>query len=296
MQPGLLRAALAAALGALSVQRSGRLDVRQKEDATPVTRADLLANSILREALGALLPEAAWLSEESHDDLDRLQHKQAWIVDPIDGTREFASGVAEYSVSIGLAVGGEARLGCVALPADGRILIGGPGLGLCDWRFDANQALPAQAAAYSPADWLHQAHALELQMTALPSPATPALPQARMMVSRSEMDRGVYNALQGRVQVVATGSIARKLALLAAGQCDVVLSLFPKSEWDICGGAALIGAREGWRMIDLERRQPTQFNAPSVRSYGLCAGPALLVESVLRLADDLGLKLRRSYD
>lgn len=291
----LLRASLAAGLATLAVRRSGEIGLQLKEDETPVTRADHLSDRILRETLPLLLPGSAWLSEETVDDRTRLQSEAVWIVDPIDGTREFAENLDEYSVSAGLSWHGKAALGCVVLPPEGRLMVGGPGIGLRHYRFTPPSPLPA-VGSESSYDWLDLAAAVKLEATPAAAPAAQSIEGARLMVSRSEMNRGVYGALREHVAILPTGSIARKLALLAAGDCDMVFSIYPKSEWDICAGVALSLSRPGFSFIEMESGALPAFNRAAVRSFGLCAGPAALVAELLRLAEKYDLRFRRSYD
>ena len=79
---------------------SSHYEVQSKGVDNPVTTADLAANRVLHETLLAAFPEAGWLSEESADDVARLQHDYVWIIDPIDGTREFIQGLDEFVVVV----------------------------------------------------------------------------------------------------------------------------------------------------------------------------------------------------
>src|SRR5918911_3806648 len=82
----------------------------------PVTDADLVANAHIRTILLQAFPHDGWLSEETADGAERLDKSRVWIIDPLDGTREFATGVPEFVVSIGLAVDGIAVLGVLYSP------------------------------------------------------------------------------------------------------------------------------------------------------------------------------------
>ncbi|MGH7444773.1 MAG: inositol monophosphatase family protein, partial [Longimicrobiales bacterium] len=115
-----LRLALDATRAAAEVVRRyyrGPLDVRHKSPNQPLTDADLAADALLRERLLATRPDYGWLSEETADTPDRLSRSRVWIVDPIDGTRSFIAGRPEFSISVGLAEDGVARLGVVHNPA-----------------------------------------------------------------------------------------------------------------------------------------------------------------------------------
>jgi myo-inositol-1(or 4)-monophosphatase len=100
-------------------ERGGKTTARiwSKHGGSPVTEADVAVDAFLKVELGAALPESAWLSEETADDLVRLDARRLWIVDPIDGTRAFLSGHPDWCVAIALLVDGEPALGVVAAPA-----------------------------------------------------------------------------------------------------------------------------------------------------------------------------------
>ncbi|HEX9446161.1 MAG TPA: inositol monophosphatase family protein, partial [Candidatus Binatia bacterium] len=91
--------------------------IEQKSKNNPVTVADLEANRKIQEVLLGRYPEDGWLSEESKDNSDRLRAPRVWIIDPIDGTREFIEGIPQFSISIGLAVAGRPVVGVVYNPA-----------------------------------------------------------------------------------------------------------------------------------------------------------------------------------
>ena len=94
----------------------GDYRVKEKSRGNPVTTADLNANRAIREILAGRFPDDAWLSEEDADDPKRLDRSRVWIVDPLDGTREFIRGIPEFCVSIGLAVNGSPVLGVIYHP------------------------------------------------------------------------------------------------------------------------------------------------------------------------------------
>ena len=234
--------------------------VSEKGPNDPLTSADLLANQILRDGLSALLPEAGWLSEESPEDPARLSRAAAWVVDPIDGTREFVERVPEFSVSVGLSYAGVAVAGCVALPAESRLFVGARGAGVEEYSVAADGTLGVGIA----------------RSLSLFAPERPA-GEARVMFSRSEERAGLGKQLIGW-ELTPSGSIARKLALLAVGEAELCVSLRPKNEWDICGGVALIRA-VGGVALELESGQEHRFNQRGTRTNGLVAGVPQLVHT-----------------
>lgn len=259
--PTLLDAALPcvqeAAAAVLRLFHSREYSVSEKAPGDPLTTADLESNEILHKGLMRLLPGAAWISEESDQSQDRLAHEFAWIVDPIDGTREFASGVPEFSISVGLSRNGQAVLGIVALPASGEIIAGCVGAGL-HMHSDAGR----QACGLS--------HSVE------------QLSEARILTSATEHRQGVFRDFPADLQLVPTGSVARKLALVAAGRADLNISLYPKNEWDICGGVALVLAAGGMALRydpGLDAWVGHSFNGENLRSLGLIAGSSTLARA-----------------
>ena len=123
--------ALAAAreAGALAKGLQGAVATRLKEDGSPVSDADLAADAVIRHHLESHFPADAILSEEAPDVATRLANQRLWIIDPIDGTREYLNGRAEWAVQIALAIGGRLVLGVVAIPGEDVVLVGIPGVG-----------------------------------------------------------------------------------------------------------------------------------------------------------------------
>ena len=183
-----------------------------KDGWSPVTAADREIDALLREMLPG--PTDGWLSEESEDDARRLGCRRTWIVDPLDGTRSFVARRPEYAVSIALVVDGVPVLGAIGNPASGVSVVGGPGLGL---EVHGDPAL----------GW--------------PEPAG----RLRVLASRSEWKRGEWKPLATAIDVLPQGSVAYKLALVAAGFADATWTLHPKHEWDVAAGAALVAAAGG---------------------------------------------------
>lgn len=299
LRTGLRNALWQAAVAVRALYEDRSFDVETKGDNTPLTSADLRANEILQRELSRLDPGAGWLSEETAEDdaarKARMAHKRIWIVDPIDGTREFVEATGEYSVSAGLAENGRPVLGGVALPQENLIVIGAVGpdeqaSGLELWRYEYD---PAAAEAGSQQK-LPEFERVPAGMSQQPVPAS--LDQARIIVSSSEMRRGAYDPVKAKWQLEAQGSIARKLALVAIGRADLTVSLYPKSEWDICGGAALLACQPGAAVIELETNGPQRFNQATPRTVGLAAGAANLVREFQQSYADRGLELRFSYD
>lgn len=190
-----------------------------KAGAGPVTEADLAANACIQAVLRREFPDDGWLSEESADHAERLSHTRLWVIDPLDGTREFITGVPEFVVSIGLAVEGVAVLGVLYNPITEEMFAGIRGDGA--WLNGASIHVSAQ---------------------------TDLVPST-FCVSRTEMRAGLLRGLEGQFGMQPRGSIAYKCGLVAAGRSEGVFTYHPRHEWDICAGVAIIEAAGG-RMTD----------------------------------------------
>ena len=224
---------------------AGALALRAKGDASPVTAADLAAHRIIVDALRRLTPDVPVLSEEAADVAwgTREVWRRFWLVDPLDGTREFLSGNGEYTVNIALVEGHAPLLGVVLAPASGLEYSGITGVGA--WRARGEGARPEPirtAGRMASADAGDARHA-----------------PLRVVGSRSHRGDSL-DALLARVgphEFVPMGS-SLKFCVLAEGGADVYPRLGPTSEWDTAAGhAVLFGA--GGRVLQLDG-SPLEYN------------------------------------
>lgn len=238
-----------AGAGILRLQQEG-FAVTRKANNDLLTQADLLANDILKAQLIEAFPGYGWLSEESVDDPERVNCARTWIVDPIDGTKEYAQGIPEYAVSVALVEHGEPILACVFNPAADELYFAekGGGAWLDDQRLSCDNS---------------------------------ADDKLLLLASRSEVLRGEWDVFQQQHDVKIIGSIAYKLALVAAGRAHATFSLGPKSEWDIAGGALLVTEAGG--IVTNRQRQPFVFNQPKVLVNGIVAAASGVCERVFDL-------------
>jgi len=212
-----INAALDAALVVLEDFTPGQIEAVRKEGGDPVTEADILVDTEMRRILPE--PGEGWLSEETVDSADRLGKKRVWIVDPIDGTKEFVQGIPEWCVSIGLIEDGRPVAGGIHNPATGERITGSVTSGLV-------------YQGESPVSHIQK------------------LKGARVGASRSEMNRGEWDRFEDAgFEIVPIGSVAYKLALVAAGRLDATWTLVPKNEWDLAAGVALIESAGGWAVL-----------------------------------------------
>ncbi len=212
-----INAALDAAVRVLEQFTPGAIDSTLKSGGDPLTEADVAVDEVLKK----LLPSdgEGWLSEETVDSTARLGKRRVWIVDPIDGTREFIEGIPEWCVSIGLIEDETPVAGGIHNPATGERITGALGVGVT--YVGPNDALGATT-----------------------------LDEASVGASRSEMRRGEWDRFKGSsFTIVPMGSVAYKLSLVAAGRLDATWTLVPKNEWDLAGGAALLAASGCWGVL-----------------------------------------------
>lgn len=241
--------ALDAAAGVLSEFTPGAIEHRVKEGDDPVTEADLAVN----EALLDLLPRdgEGWLSEETVDEARRLDCERVWVVDPLDGTREFVAGIPEWCVSIALVERGRPMVGGILNPATGQRVMGARGLGV------------------------------QLNGEACRTRGLKSLEGAEILASRSEVKRGEWERFgSAPFGVKPMGSVAYKMGLVAAGLADATWTLVPKHEWDVAAGTALVSAAGG--AVWLPDGTEPLFNRPRPLFEGLLAAPAGLVRPIRR--------------
>lgn len=225
----------------------GDLQAQVKAGGDPVTKADLEINDALR----AILPQPGegWLSEETKDSDDRLDKKRVWIVDPLDGTKEFIQQIPEYAISICLVEDGRPVAGGICNPATNELIMGS---------LETGVTLNGRPVSMS---------------------SRTSLGGARVLASRSEVKRGQWKIYEGKgFEVVPMGSVAYKLARVAAGLEDATWTLDPKNEWDIAAGVALVQAAGGEIWVPGDRK--LLFNQKDPLFPGVIAGPKSLLFSL----------------
>src|ERR1700687_3356680 len=231
----------------------GAIEAEYKAGHDPVTEADEAVDTALRQEL--LREGEGWLSEESVDDRSRLEKKRVWIVDPLDGTREFVAGIPEFCVSVAMVEDGIPVAGGICNPATNEIFLGSLDSGVT---YNGN---PARASQRN------------------------ILKGAVILASRSETKRGEWKRFEkSAVKVRPMGSVAYKLALVSAGLADITFTLTPKHEWDIAAGAALVSSAGGF--ISTLENLPLRCNRKSPLLSGLLACGPLLRDPLLALVNE----------
>jgi len=232
--------------------RRGDYQIGSKGKDNPVTQADLEADRALKRLLHDPFPEYGWLSEETADSEARLKCRRVWIVDPLDGSKEFIQGIPEFCVAVALVEEGHPVLGVTYNPITREMFWSARGMGC------------------------------HLNTEAVRVTRTRVLRRANVLASRSETARGEWEVFHGRLKVSPTGSVAYKLALVGAGKGDATFTRSPKSEWDIASGAALL-AEAGGTMTDIHGTM-IRFNQRRVKVAGRIADNTVLHEQLIKIA------------
>lgn len=223
------------------------LESWDKTPGNPVSEADLAVDAFLRRELGRLLPAAGWLSEETADDKVRINSDLLWLVDPIDGTRDFVRGRSGWSVSVALISAGKPLIGFLAAPA----------------RDEEWCAVAGQGAT--------------LNERPLAASTRESFSGARVPIDQ------LPSADSDLVAVEKPNSIALRIAMVADDRADLVATLRWGFEWDIA--AATLIAREAGAQVSDAFGKPLAYNKHDPRDFGLLvSSPAIHADAVARLA------------
>ena len=217
-------------------------EIKDKGYHNPVTTADHAADARLKDMLTGSYPDYGWLSEETVDSKERLNKDRVWVVDPLDGTKEFIEGVPHFVVSVALVENGEPILGVLYNPVT----------------TETFTAVKGQGAMLDGEN---------IKCSEKEKPD-----EMVIFNSRSETRSGLWDPFQDTFkELKAIGSVAYKLGLTAAGRADIFASLRPKNEWDICAGNCIIN-EAGGKLVDLYGNA-RQYNSPdTLITPGLIAG------------------------
>jgi len=242
-------ARIAAAAGEIAADRAGESFNRwEKSPGNPVCDVDLELDRFLREQLQALDPGAGWLSEETLDLSDRIERSRVWVVDPIDGTRDFLRGRSGWAVSVALIEERQPVLGVLAAPARGE-----------QWTAEAGRGA-----------WRN---GVPLRVSGRTGLAGARVPADRLPEVDSDL-----------VPVARPNSIALRIAMVAAGEADLVATLRWGFEWDVAA-AALIAAEAG-ALVTGVLGQPLTFNSAAGTAFGvLAATPGIHAAAIARLRE-----------
>jgi myo-inositol-1(or 4)-monophosphatase len=190
--------------------------VEMKGVDNPVSIADKEADKYLSDFLIGEFPNDGWLSEETVDTEERLSKNRVWIVDPLDGTKEFIEGIPHFSVSIAMVYDGRPVVGVIYNPATNEMF-----------------SCEKSKGVYLNAKKVNVSHKTNLL-------------DASISVSRSEARRKEWEPYRNHFKSInPIGSVAYKLALVSSGNYDIFTTIAPKNEWDICAGDCLVSEAGG---------------------------------------------------
>jgi myo-inositol-1(or 4)-monophosphatase len=244
-----IRDALTSAAEAVKPFTPGAVDFDEKSNrGDPVTAADLAVDRVLKDILPR--PGEGWLSEETADSPERLKHSRVWVVDPLDGTREFVDGIPEWCISVGLVEDGRPVAGGILSPPADLLVVGSVETGV------TRNGEPAGMTGRVTLDG------------------------AVILASRSEWKRGEWDRYDGSFEVVPCGSVAYKLAQVSVGLADGTWTLVPKHEWDVAAGAALVTAAGG-TLLHADGSEP-KWNQPEPKLPNFLAASGGLLEAFRR--------------
>lgn len=237
------------------IQESKSWTTEQKADGKgPLTEADLASNDLLIKRISAAFPDDAILSEETVDDPARVNNDRCWIIDPLDGTREFTLGIPEFCVSVGFVYKGEAVVGVLCNPATGETIMGAKGIGV------------------------------KINNTGATVTSHEQISGARFLVSRSEHKKGWFDQWKDDAKLQPMGSVAWKLGLVAVGQAEATFTPKPRNEWDLCAGVACINAAGGHATNGAGT--PYRFNCHDPLKIGVCGTNGVIHKAVLGMMQD----------
>lgn len=235
----------------------GSSEVRYKSDDEPVTEADRSANQHIITRIRAQFPDDGILSEESKDDLSRLARERVWIIDPLDGTKEFIARNGEFSVMIGLAVRGKPLMGVVMQPSNYLLYAGAAGQGA--WLHEDGERVPLTVSDCSD------------------------LANMIMVSSRSHRQQ-IADRIRATLRITrerVSGSVGLKVGLISRQLADLYAHPSPGcKEWDLCAPHALLEAAGG-KITDCWGN-PLYYNKRDVRAHnGLVASNGALHDEII---------------
>jgi 3'(2'), 5'-bisphosphate nucleotidase len=235
------------------------LAVENKADESPVTQADREANALIVGGLEAAFPDDAILSEELPDDGSRIGRTRVWMVDPLDGTKDFIRGREGFAVMIGLLDGASPALGVVYQPIGDKLYFATRGGGAFMQRGDGAAARIGVSDVRDPS---------QIRMVASKSHRTETIDRVRA-------ELGISDELN-------VGSVGLKLGLIAEGLRDLYVNPAGHSKlWDACGPEAIL-VEAGGRLSDLRGELIDYRGAELGNTRGLIASNGVLHDEVVR--------------
>lgn len=226
----------------LQVYNSADFDVERKGDDSPLTAADLAAHRLIVKGLEQLTPDIPVYSEESEGITWEMRRdwQRYWLVDPLDGTKEFIKRNGEFTVNIALIENGVPVLGVVHVPVLEMTYLGGDGIGAFKETAEGRQPIQVRTSVASP-----------VVMVASRSHGTDTIGVLEELINKEI----------GAVELTSMGS-SLKLCLVAEGRADIYPRLAPTCEWDTAAADAVVRAAGG--TVVNTSFEPLQYNKPDI--------------------------------
>jgi myo-inositol-1(or 4)-monophosphatase len=231
--------------------------VSYKDGGSPVTEADLAVDRFLKEHLSQLRPDFGWLSEETADTPERLNHARIWIVDPIDGTKSFARGDDDWTIAIALVENGEPVMGCIYAPTSDEMFT----------------AVAGQGAF--------------LNRQRLTGSIKTNLDGARVVGPKPLVD-ALTNHHQGFLRTDRVHSLALRIARIAQGWADAGVAEANAHDWDLAAAHAILN--EAGLVLHTREQTVPSYNRPSTRHSAIAGGPLPLVTPLTEMLQRIDLE------
>ena len=243
-----VNAAIEAGQAILEIYHSGNFDVTVKGDDSPLTRADLASHDVIMQHL--IPTSIPVLSEEGRDIPfeERGEWRELWIVDPIDGTKEFIKRNGEFTVNIALVRDGVPVLGVIYVPVSGELYVGTAGEGAVKAMYPADGAPDAQKAMEG---------ATSIPVAKADRPYTAVASRSHMSAETEEFIAELRKE-HGDVALISKGS-SLKLCMVAEGKADCYPRFAPTMEWDTAAGQAICMAA-GFDVIDQNTGETMRYS------------------------------------
>ena len=240
----------------MEVYNSDNFNITKKDDDTPLTKADLLANEIIVSGLRKKFHGCSILTEEEKDNKERLNNDYVWIIDPLDGTKEFISGNGEFTVNIALSYKGEPVLGVIHIPVDEELFFASKDNGT--YYQKGGDARRIRVSGRSD------------------------IRNMILVKSRSHADEKIMNLTNKYefAEVKPSGS-SLKGCLIARGYADIYFRFGPVNEWDVCA-MDIIVRESGGIMTDLEGK-PLNYNRKDTLIKGFLVSNNKIHDKLLNL-------------
>ncbi len=240
------------------IYQTDDFNIKMKSDNSPLTKADIASDDIITDGLKENFPEYGILSEESDDDLLRIDKEYVWIIDPLDGTKEFISRNGEFTINIALTHRGKPVLGVIYVPAKDELYY----------------ASKDGGAFYETKGKIEQ----------IRSSSKKQIDDMIVVRSRSHASEKLIEIIKENnfKDTISSGS-SIKGCLVAHGKADVYYRLNPVNEWDVCAMNAIID-ESGAKMTDI-KGNTIQYNKKDVLIEGFVVSNGVIHEKLLGLID-----------